>query len=181
DIVFHADPTVFDGRFANNGWLQELPKAITKLTWDNAALVSPATAQRFDLHNEDVVELRYQGGAVLAPIWITPGHANECVTAHLGYGRTRAGQVGSGTGFNAYVLRTTAAPWIGTGVEIRKTGGRYPLVSTQNHHSMEGRELVRAATLREFQEHPHFVDEAEAEPGRDVSLYAAHPYTGYAW
>jgi len=181
DIIFRPDPTVFDGRFANNGWLQELPKSITKLTWDNAALISPATAQRLGVANEDVVDLRYQGRSVPAPIWIAPGHANDCVTVHLGYGRTRAGNVGTGTGFNAYALRTAAAPWIGSGLEIRTTGERYQLATTQHHHSMEGRELVRVATVDEFRAHPDFARAAEPEPPRDLTMYAAYPYDGYKW
>ena len=159
EISFQPDPTLFDGRFANNGWLQELPKPLTKLTWDNAALVSPKTAQRLGLSYQvgarggehgrvfaDFIELRYEGRTLRAPAWIVPGHADECVTLHLGYGRTRAGRVGNGTGFNAYAIRTANAPGYGTGVEIRKIGTQYPLACTQFHHSMEGRDLIRAAT-----------------------------------
>ena len=114
EIVFRPDPTVYDGRFANNGWLQELPKPITKLTWGNAALVSPATARKYGLgqapgssggeHGQavvDMIELSYRGRTVKAPVWVAPGLADDSVTVHLGYGRTRAGSVGSGTGFNA--------------------------------------------------------------------------------
>jgi MoCo/4Fe-4S cofactor protein with predicted Tat translocation signal len=181
ELVFRPDPTVFDGRFANNGWLQELPKAITKLTWDNAALVSPATAERLGLANEDVVELTYAGRSLRAPVWISPGHARDSVTVHLGSGRTRAGRVGTGAGFNAYALRSAATPWFGTGLELRKTGARYPLASTQHHHSMEGRELVQAGTLEEFRAHPEFARNPEHETPRDLTLYADHPYPGYAW
>src|SRR5262249_22204976 len=157
EIIFRPDPTIWDGRFANNGWLQELPKPLTKLAWDNAALLSPATAERLGMMNEEVVELRYQGRVVRAPVWILPGHADDAVTVHLGYGRTHAGRVGTGVGFNAYALRMTDAPWFSAGLEIRKTGERYRLVCTQNHHSMEGRNLVRSSTLAEYQRHPHFV------------------------
>ena len=181
EIVFRPDPTVFDGRFANNGWLQELPKPITKLTWDNVAMISPATAQRLGLSNEDVVELTYDERNVRAPIWIVPGHAQDSITVHLGYGRTRAGQVGNGAGFNAYTLRTTTASWFGTGLEIRQTGARYPLASTQHHFSMEGRELVRSATLEEYRAHPDFAHPAEHETPRDLTMYADHPYPNYAW
>ena len=98
ELVFKPDPTVWDGRFANNGWLQEIPKPISKLTWDNAALVSPKLAHRLDLHNQDVVELTFKGRSVHAPVWITPGQAENSVTLHLGYGRTAAGRVGNGQG-----------------------------------------------------------------------------------
>lgn len=181
DIVFRPDPTVWDGRFTNNSWLQELPKPLTKLTWDNAALVSPATAARFALHNEEVVELRYRGRTVRAPIWIMPGQADETVTVHLGYGRWRAGQAGTGTGFNAYALRTSQALWFDTGLVLHKTSERLPLAITQQHHSMEGRPLVRTATLAHFLAHPHFVHEMAHEPGPTLSMYEPHRYDGNAW
>ena len=92
EIIFRPDPTIYDGRFANNGWLQELPKPLTKLTWDNAALISPATAQRLNLENMAEIELQYAGRTVKAPVWITPGHAADSITIHLGYGRRRAGR-----------------------------------------------------------------------------------------
>jgi hypothetical protein len=140
EIIFRPDPSVFDGRFANNGWLQELPKPLTKLTWDNAAVISPATAERLGLGyrfgfigtvaHTDVVELHFQGRVVRAPVWILPGHADNCVTVHLGYGRTRAGRVGTGLGFDAYRLRTSDSLWFGSGLEIRRTAERYPLATT---------------------------------------------------
>jgi MoCo/4Fe-4S cofactor protein with predicted Tat translocation signal len=193
EISFQSDPTLFDGRFANNGWLQELPKPLTKLTWDNAALVSPKTAQRLGLSYQigarggehgrvftDLIELRYEGRSLRAPAWIVPGHADECVTLHLGYGRTRAGKVGNGTGFNAYAIRTAGAPNYGTGVEIRKVGTQYTLACTQFHHSMEGRDLVRAATLEEYRKNPEFAH-GEHHYESEGSLYPGFKYEGYAW
>ncbi len=117
EIVFCPDPTIFDGQFANNAWLQELPKPLTKLTWDNVALISHATAQRLgvgqdsgwkggDVH-ADIIELSFGARALRAPVWILPGQADNTVTVHLGYGRTRAGRIGSKLGFNAYSLRTS--------------------------------------------------------------------------
>ncbi len=194
EIVFRPDPAVFDGRFTNNGWLQELPKPITRLTWDNAAMVSPATAQRLGLtyridstggeHGQvhaDVVELSYRGRSLRVPVWIDPGQADGCVTLHLGYGRTRAGHVGTGTGFNAYQLRTSASPWFGSGLTLRKTGDRFPLACVQFHHNMEGRALVRAATLEEFRRNPAFAHELGEEPPSSLSLYPGYKYEGYAW
>ncbi|MGH7425859.1 MAG: TAT-variant-translocated molybdopterin oxidoreductase, partial [Candidatus Methylomirabilales bacterium] len=180
EIVFRPDPTIWDGRFANNGWLQELPKPLTKLTWDNAALLSPATAERLRLANEEVVELLYRGRVVRAPVWIMPGHADDSVTVHLGYGRTRAGRVGTGAGFNAFALRTSDAPWFGSGLEIRKVGERYPLACTQDHHSMEVRNLVRGGTLAQFLEHPDFVHAMGHEPPTTLSMYPGFAYEGYA-
>jgi molybdopterin-containing oxidoreductase family iron-sulfur binding subunit len=181
EIAFRPDPTIWDGSFANNGWLQELPKPLTKLTWDNAALVSPGTAQRLDLRNEEVVELRYRGASLRAAVWIMPGHADEAVTLHLGYGRTRAGAAGTGRGFNAYLLRTAGEPWFGSGLEIRKTGDQYSLVSTQHHFSMEGRNLIRAGTLGQFQRNPRFAQEVEEAPPPGLTLYPAYAYQGCAW
>ncbi len=181
EIQFRADPSVFDGRFANNAWLQELPKPSTKLTWDNAALVSPKTAERLGVRSEDVVELRYRGRRLAAPVWILPGQAPDSVTVYLGYGRTEAGHVGNGTGFNAYQLRTSHALWASHGLEVSKTGGRYQLVTTQNQQSVEGRNVLRAGTLEKFREHPEFAHEgAEAPPG-GMTLYPEHEYKGYAW
>jgi molybdopterin-containing oxidoreductase family iron-sulfur binding subunit len=180
ELIFQPDPTIGDGRFANNGWLQELPKPLTKLTWDNAALISFTTAEHLGLTNGDVVELRYQGRMVNAPIWIMPGHADDAVTVHLGYGRKRTGRVGQGAGFNAYTLCTSDAPWFGSGLEIEKNGKHYSLASTQDHQSMEGRHLVRVGTIEHYQEHPDFVRHMvhEIEP---ASLLPAYEYEGYKW
>ncbi len=181
EIVFRPDPTIWDGRFANNGWLQELPKSLTRLTWDNAVLISPATAERLGLSNEEVVELRYRGRAVRGPVWIMPGHAKDSVTVHLGYGRTHAGRVGTGAGFNPYAIRTSDAPWFGPGLEIQKAGERYPLANTQLHHSMEGRNLVRVGTIEQFREHPDFAHETAHDSSPHLTLYPEHKYEGYAW
>lgn len=192
EIIFRPDPSIYDGRFANNGWLQELPKPLTKLTWDNAALVSPATAERFNLSSQpgpaggehgqvhtDVVELQYQGRTVRAPVWILPGQPDDSVTVWLGYGRTRAGHVANGAGFNAYTLRTSSTPWFGTGLQMSKTGTQINLASTQQHFVMEGRGLIRAATLAEFQKNPKFA-QTEEQPPQD-SLFPPYSYSGYAW
>jgi MoCo/4Fe-4S cofactor protein with predicted Tat translocation signal len=185
EIVFRPDPTIWDGRFANNGWLQELPKPLTMLTWDNAALLSPATSAQLGVTNEDVVEITYQGRTLRAPVWVAPGHADDSVTLHLGYGRSRAGHVGTGAGFNAYLLRTTDAPWFGTGAAIRKIEGRIPLATTQTQSAMEGRGLVQIGTLDEFKSNPNFVHAAnqrEHESEATGSLYPPeYKYDHYAW
>jgi len=181
ELVFRLDPGVLDGRFANNGWLQEVPKPITKLTWDNAALVSPATAARLGLAPEDVVTITNAGRKLEAPVWIVPGHAENSITMHLGYGRQRAGRVGNGVGFDANAIRTSDAPWIVRGVALEKTGRSYPLATTQEHHSMEGRHLIREATLEEFRREPAFAREMVEEPDKDMTLYPPHPYEGAAW
>jgi molybdopterin-containing oxidoreductase family iron-sulfur binding subunit len=180
ELIFRPDPSIWDGRFANNGWLQELPKPLTKLTWDNAALLSPATAASLGLTNEELVELQYQGRVVRAPVWVMPGHAEGSVSIYLGYGRTRAGRVGTGLGFNAYALRTAGVPWFGSGLSIVKTGERYSLASTQMHQTIEGRNLIRAGTVEQFQAEPDFVQKLEPQ-GKEISLYPKFEYDGYAW
>jgi len=183
EIVFRPDPTVWDGRFANNGWLQELPKPLTKLTWENAALVSPATAASKQLHTGDVVEILRRGRKMRAPVWISPGNADNSVTLSLGYGRERAGRVGSGAGFNAYALRTSDALWFDSGAEIIKTGDHHRFAATQHHHSVEGRDIIRAGTLDEFRSKPDFISKMGVAPARDETLYnpTEHQHPGYAW
>ncbi len=117
-LAIRSDARMHDGRYANNAWLQELPHPETKIVWDNAALVSPATAQRFALEQGEVVNLKFRGRSLRAPVWILCGQADDCVTVTLGYGRTRAGTVGDGVGYNAYALRISDAPWGGGGLEI---------------------------------------------------------------
>ncbi len=194
EILFRPDPTIFDGRFANNGWLQETPKPLTKLTWDNAILLSPATAERLGISRSigttggergtiyvDVVQLQYRGRSIRGPAWILPGQADDCVTVHLGYGRTRAGRVGNQTGFNAYILRTSDTFWRASGFEMRKTGDSYPLACTQFHSLMEGRQLLRAGTLGEYRKNPNFIREIGEETTPVPSLYPTFKYEGYAW
>ena len=181
EIVFRPDPTIHDGRFANNAWLQELPKPITKLTWDNALLLSPATARRLGVASEDVVRLAYRGRSIEAPVWILPGHAENSGTLHFGYGRSRAGRFGTKAGFNAFALRTSDAQAGGTGLEIAKTVRTYPVVTTQHHQSMEGRALVRAATLDEYEKNPKFAHEMVEAPGPEDSVYPPYPAEEYAW
>ena len=187
-IVFRPDPTIYDGRFANNGWLQECPKPLTKLTWDNAAIIGPALANRHGLANEQIVNLEIDGRSLELPVWIQPGQADETITLHLGYGRTQAGNVGNGTGFNVYTLRSGATPWQATGASLTPTAKSYPLVSTQMHHNiaLEGREaeqrhLVRTASLEEFQHHPEFAQHVAHGTGENLSLYPDFEYNGYAW
>jgi molybdopterin-containing oxidoreductase family iron-sulfur binding subunit len=181
ELVFRLDAGVLDGRFANNGWLQEVPKPITKLTWDNAALLSPATAKRLKVANEDVIRITSKGRKLEVPVWIIPGNADDSITLHLGYGRTRAGRVGDGVGVDANLIRTSDEPWIVRGVTVEKTGRTYPLATTQEHHTMEGRHLVREASLAEYTHEPAFAREMVEEPGKDMTLYPPHPYEGAAW
>ncbi|MGD0889813.1 MAG: TAT-variant-translocated molybdopterin oxidoreductase [Acidobacteriaceae bacterium] len=186
ELNIRRDPTIYDGQFSNNGWLQELPKPMTKLTWDNAVLIGPKMAERLQIKTEDVVELELNGKKVTGPVWIQAGHPDNSVTVTLGYGRRRAGRVGTAQGFDAYALRTTAAPWIATGLQIRKTGETYKLASTQGMQSMETpdgghRPLVRETTLEEYRKEPAFAQ--EEEPAPSLTLYKPYPYKeeDYAW
>jgi molybdopterin-containing oxidoreductase family iron-sulfur binding subunit len=150
EIVFLPSPSLHDGRFANDGWLQELPDPVTKLTWDNPALVSPKTAETLGVANEDVVRVDYAGRSLEVPVWILPGMADGVVALTLGYGRRSVGRVGSGVGFDAYPTRASRAPGFDGGARLTKVGRTYPLSATQQHGSMEGRPLVRESTLAEL-------------------------------
>jgi molybdopterin-containing oxidoreductase family iron-sulfur binding subunit len=186
ELNIRRDSTIYDGQFSNNGWLQELPKPMSKLTWDNAILIGPKMAGRLGTKVEDVVELELNGKKVTGPVWVQAGHPDNSVTITLGYGRKRAGRVGTAQGFDAYALRTTTNPWIATGVQIRKTGETYKLASTQGMQSMETpngatRPLVRETTLEEYRKEPSFAKEEETP--YELSLYKPYPYKeeDYAW
>ena len=204
EIVFRPDPTMHDGRFSNNGWLQELPKPLSKLTWDNAAIVSPATAASLDLGkrvNErstnrlgsiggeilaDRIELQYRDRTVIAPVFIQPGQPDNVITVHLGYGRTVSGRVGTKTGFNAYAIRTSDAPWFGADLRIAKIGGTYSLATTQSHHLIDAsevgeRDILRSGTLEEYVKRPSLAPEKASESHHEESLYSGFAYDGYAW
>jgi MoCo/4Fe-4S cofactor protein with predicted Tat translocation signal len=204
DIVFRPDPTIFDGRYANLGWLQELPKPISTLTWDNAAYISRKTAEALDLkaslkfsggeYQSDVIHIEVDGKSVNAPVWIIPGQPDNTVTLHLGYGRTHAGKVGTDLGFNAGKIRTTKNFWFATGAKVTKKDQTYDLAGTQIHFSMEDRNAVRSATFPEYKKHPDFVhhavpqadDDGRApenleEPSKDMSMFPPYKYKGYAW
>jgi molybdopterin-containing oxidoreductase family iron-sulfur binding subunit len=169
EVVFRTDPTIYDGRFANNGWLQELPKPLSKLTWDNAALVSPNTAKQLGLEKTigkkggdiyvDTLKITYQGRTFTDPVptWITPGQPDGVITLHLGYGRKNAGRVGNEHGFNAYEIRTSDSPWSASGVQVEKIHAQHPLAVTQLHFmledrnfSKEDRDVLRSQTLGEY-------------------------------
>jgi MoCo/4Fe-4S cofactor protein with predicted Tat translocation signal len=196
EIVFKPDPTIFDGRFANSGWLQELPKPNTRLTWDNAAMISTATAQRLGLETGDYVSLQVGGRETKAGVFIVPGHADDSITLHLGYGRRRSGHVGTGPGFNANFIRTSVTPWIATGLKIQKTGDKYYFAVFQHQYVIDHdghppvekeaveearRDLVRIATLDEYRQNPNFAQDPREEATKGLTLYPGYKYEGYAW
>ena len=180
EINFYPS-NLYDGRFANNGWLQELPEAVTRLAWDNAALLSPATAERLGVKNNEVVELEYGDYSLEIPVWICPGNADNTIALPLGYGRTDVGRVGNGVGFNSYLLRTTGNYSFGSGARLSKTGKNHALANTQDHSHMEGRPIVREATLEEYRRNPEFAKEAVEHPPLK-SIYPDYDYSkGYQW
>jgi len=188
ELNIRRDPTIYDGQFANNGWLQELPKPLSKLAWDNVVSLGPKMADRMQVVSKDILELELNGVKISGAAWVQAGHPDNSVTITLGYGRKRAGRVGTGYGYDAYALRTTAALWIASGVQIRKTGGWYELASTQGMQSMETpngdvRPLVRETSLEEYKKNPNFAHEEEPEPAKDVTLYPPYQYEKetYAW
>jgi molybdopterin-containing oxidoreductase family iron-sulfur binding subunit len=204
-IAFRPDPTVWDGSFSENAWLQELPKPMTKLTWGNAAQLSPATAKRLGIADRDELELEYRDRKLIAPARILPGQADDVVCLTLGYGRRHGNPVATGLGYDAYSLRMQDAPWQDQGLAIRKTGRRAFLAATHGHHSMEGRNLVVTGTAAALATEkspgdmaggtaPDKEAEAPSNPDRmedsgnggphrkrQPSLYPEVAYTGHAW
>jgi molybdopterin-containing oxidoreductase family iron-sulfur binding subunit len=161
EVIFYRDAKVDDGRYANNGWMQELPDPITKMTWDNAVLLSRKTAQELGVQNGDLVEIALNGRTVTGPIWVQPGMADYSLGLALGYGREKAGRIGTGIGFNAFKLFN--GKYIETGATIKKTGGTHILACTQHHWSMEGRPVVREFNFSDIAKD---LNEAK-EPGRE--------------
>ena len=206
EVVFLPSASLHDGRFANDGWLQELPDPLTKLTWDNPALVSPKTAETVGLESEDLIRLDYAGRSLELPVWILPGMADGVVALTLGYGRSRAGRIGSGVGFDAFTVRSSNATGFDSGVRLTKLARTYSMSATQNHGSMEGRPIVRESTLTELRselasrpaqpEGAHAEDSAGPQEGGGVpsalgvfpenphlfSLWKEHTYDqGHQW
>jgi MoCo/4Fe-4S cofactor protein with predicted Tat translocation signal len=181
ELLFRADTAVDDGRYANNSWLQELPRPLTKLTWDNVAMVSTKTAASLGVAMGDVVKITAGAGTVLAPVWIQPGHADDCVSVTLGYGRTKTGEIANGIGFNASVLRPENLAWSCGEVRVEKTGATHELASTQHHFSMEGRDLIQFETLADYKIDPNKAKEDKPDPDPSENLYPAFTYKNYAW
>jgi MoCo/4Fe-4S cofactor protein with predicted Tat translocation signal len=205
EIIFRPDTNVYDGRWSNVGWLQELPKPVTNLSWDNAAFVSGATLTKLGLEEDNIIELTVNGHTVKAPVIVVPGHPDNSVTVPLGYGRQAAGRVGSAAGFNAYLIRTSDAPFYTTGT-LKKLDGTWGLAITKSHfqdhraerfsgrgtgnNSLEADEaiyergIIRYATLDQFKADPGFANEGEGHPttNRDTTLFPNWPYNeANAW
>ena len=205
EIIFRPDPSIYDGRWSNVGWLQELPKPVSNLSWDNAAQVSGATLTRLGIEEDNIIELTVAGRKVKAPVIVVPGHPDNSVTVHLGYGRQAAGRVGSGAGFNAYLIRTADAPFYATGT-IAKVEGIWGLAITKSHfqdhrgerfgqpkghdnNSLEADEainergIIRYATLDEYKANPGFANEGEGreKTDKDNTMFPNWEYKDNAW
>ena len=190
ELVLVADARVHDGRFANNGWLQELPDALTKITWDNALLVSPGTAREIGVSDGEVAEVEAHGATLELPVYVLPGQARNSLMVALGYGRTSAGQVGDGVGVDTYVFRTTEAPSIIRGVRVQGTGRRYSLATTQDHFAIDTigfnernlrvADLVRETTLDAYRSNPNVIHEHDHHPPL-ISLWKDQEYEGEQW
>ncbi|MBI2565418.1 MAG: TAT-variant-translocated molybdopterin oxidoreductase [Candidatus Schekmanbacteria bacterium] len=174
EVAFLLSPAVYDGRFANNGWLQEMPDPTTKLTWDNAALLSPKTAAALGVPESTaaatgrdraaVLDISLAGRTLRIPAFVVPGTADDTIVIPVGYGR-QVGRVASGAGFNANALRTTQTYHFGSGAKVSVTGDpHYELATTQDHGSMEGRPIVRESTLAAYRQTPGFVEKGELLP-----------------
>jgi Fe-S-cluster-containing dehydrogenase component len=183
EVTFAPCPKMVDGRHANNTWLQEMPDPITKLVWDNAAVLSSATAAALNVANRDLLTLRIGVLSVTAAAWIVPGQADHSIALTLGWGRKKAGRIGNGRGFDAYPLRTTRTLGFAVGVQVTKIAGEEPyfFAQTQEHDSTEGRPIVHEATLAEYNEKPNFA-ELESPPPRALPLWSQQDYSqGHQW
>lgn len=178
EIVFMPDETIWDGRFTNNAWLQELPKTLTKLTWDNAVVMNPEMAAQLQVKDNDLLEISLGDNSVQGAVYIQPGEPNGVIVVSLGYGRTAGGSILEGAGFNSYKIRTSNAPWFALDPQIRKTGATYDLARTHEHWSMENRDLLRATDLADFKSNPNFAQDEHIVP---PTLYDEHQPSEYAW
>ncbi len=173
------DYRVWDGRFANVSWLQELPDPVTKVTWENAALVAPKTAERLGLHQGDRVNLGLRGPPAVAPVVIAPGHAEDCVTVTIGYGRSGEGEaLCRDLGFDTSTLRHSDVPWFAPGLTVTPVGDKARIAQTQEHHSMEGRLIAASTTVAKLKETGEKLAEHRGPP---LTFYPAQEYPGYRW
>ena len=181
EVIFAADAAVDGGEFSNNGWLQELPRPLTSLTWDNAALLGPATAAHHRLETGDMVRVTLEGRFITLPVLVSPEQAEDCLTLPLGYGRRAGGAVGENVGFDTYRLRTVAALGGDLRASLVRTGARHQLALRQHEVDMQGRDIVRFADLATFGRQPGFARALKRQQAPDASLYPAVPYRDYKW
>lgn len=197
ELVFYADESLHDGRFANNSWLQETPRPMTKITWDNAVLINPATARSLGIARRTLVRLTHGGQSVEMPVYLLPGQARGTVAVALGYGRAAAGTVGGdeaagidAVGVNTYRLRSSNSLYVGRDLRLEPTMKAYALATTEEHHAIDaiGQKatvkratvLAREGTLRQYEEHPDFAQHLVHHPPLQ-SLWQEWTYDGHRW
>ncbi|HEV2277201.1 MAG TPA: TAT-variant-translocated molybdopterin oxidoreductase [Acidobacteriaceae bacterium] len=203
EVLFRPDLNLYDGRYANVGWMQEIPRPITNLTWDNAAQMSFATLEKFKLAEDDAVEISWGGKKIICGAMAVPGQADDVIVVTLGQGR-RVGRVAGGIGYNAYFLQQSGSPWLLTGAGVRKTGEIYDLGISKSHHidqrsvahggdgsgthSLEGNEaldrgIIRYTTLTEYKADPEFAHQGEGRivPEPNESMFPSYRYDKNAW
>ncbi len=183
--------SVGDGKYANNGWLQELPHPVSKVTWDNYAAISSATAKELNVKDSDIIEIFVGDRKLNIPVIIQPGSSDKTITIELGYGRTKCGIVGLGTGFNGNVLLSVSdgiSPWLFISSSVKKTGDSYEIISTMEHHPVddplvsgvvEARKIILEGTLNDYIKNPNFI--REQRPDNTQSLYNPNDYPGVKW
>ncbi len=182
EVSFHADPYILDGRFGNNAWLQELPRPVTRLTWDNAVVMSEKTARDLGVQDEDRVEVAVNGMSVWGAVWRVPGQPDGSVALSLGYGQSRLGRAANGAGFDANLLRTAANPVYAQGATVKKLGEKFRLAAVQHHFLMEGREPVKSASLEEYKKDPEFAEKESELAPKGLTIFPQEwQYKGYAW
>jgi len=190
-LILKESTNTGDGRYSNNGWLQELPHPVTKVTWDNYAAISPATAKELGVDYNDIIKIKAGGRSLEIPVFIQPGSADKTITIELGYGRSKTGIVGTGAGFNANVLLSKnegLSPWLYTGVSVNKTGEKYEIVTSQEHQMFDKeltkdvavkRGIIKEGTVTEYISNPHFLH--EGKKNEQSTFYPDYQYTGLKW
>jgi len=181
EISFHCDPYILDGRYANNAWLQELPRPVTRLTWDNAVVMSRKTAEDLKVEDEDRVEITVNGQSVKGSVWRVPGQPDGAIALSLGFGQERVGRAANGAGFDAYRLRPAKGAFV-SGAKVTKMGERFRLAAVQHHFLMEGREPVKVASFEEYKKDPQFAQRESELPPKGLTIFPQEwEYKGYAW
>jgi molybdopterin-containing oxidoreductase family iron-sulfur binding subunit len=176
-LLLRPDVFLRCGAQTNNGWLQELPRPLTRLTWDNAATIAPETAARLGVDSDDVIEIAAESGTVRLPAMVLPGQAADCITLTLGYGREAIGAIGKNVGSDVNPLRTAARLWQVGATAVRRTGSRRVLATTQHHQTMAGRDIVRTRALDAFLHQ----QQSPQGPSEQPTLYPPYHYDGNAW
>ena len=191
-VVLNKSNFIGDGRFANNGWLQEIPSPISKVVWDNYAAVSPATAEQLGVASNDLIEVSAGGKTLSVPAYIQPGLADNLISIDLGYGRTSAGPIGNGSGFNAVNLisnNVALSPWLYTDGKVSKAGGTYELITTQEHYPIDHeryndihlkREIIQEGIYEEYKKNPEFLQD-EKHKTELFNIVPSYEFTTNKW